>query len=167
MEHLICALHTHCACQIIADDLRSAHNIDNIHCRALLSNALLLLWIVLLSVVLTVVADRFFCPALEVLSDYFQLPANVAGATLLSFGNGAPDVFTQLAAVATVRTRPFRTSSRALEADAFARSLFEPSIERFCTQFAAECVCLRIRKTIQSKRTRQPLHLTCADYQQE
>jgi solute carrier family 24 (sodium/potassium/calcium exchanger), member 6 len=55
-----------------------------------------------LSVILTVVADRFFCPALEVIADYFQLPPNVAGATLLSFGNGAPDVFTQLAAVTTV-----------------------------------------------------------------
>ena len=85
----------------------------------------------LLSVVLTVVADRFFCPALEVLSDYFQLPANVAGATLLSFGNGAPDVFTQLAAVATVRTRPVRSSSRALEAGAFARSFPNQALNAF------------------------------------
>ena len=48
---------------------------------------------------LLILADRFFCPALEVLADYFKLPENVAGATLLSFGNGAPDLFTQLAAV--------------------------------------------------------------------
>lgn len=71
----------------------------------MLSNALLLSWIFVLSVLLTIVADRFFCPALEVVADYFRLPANVAGATLLSFGNGAPDVFTQLAAVSTVRRR--------------------------------------------------------------
>jgi Sodium/calcium exchanger protein len=71
-------------------------------CRPVASNSLLLMWIFVLSVILTLVADRFFCPALEVIADFFQLPANVAGATLLSFGNGAPDVFTQLAAVATV-----------------------------------------------------------------
>ena len=71
--------------------------------RPVIGHLLLFLWIGLLSAILTVVADRFFCPALEVIADFFQLPANVAGATLLSFGNGAPDVFTQLAAVSTVR----------------------------------------------------------------
>eukprot|EP00899_Mesostigma_viride_P018919 jgi/Mesvir1/27028/Mv20730-RA.1 len=43
-------------------------------------------------------AHRFFCPALENIADLMGLPADVAGATLLSFGNGAPDVFTQIAA---------------------------------------------------------------------
>jgi solute carrier family 24 (sodium/potassium/calcium exchanger), member 6 len=71
--------------------------------RPVLSNLLIFLWIVVLCGILKVVADRFFCPALEVLSDFFKLPANVAGATLLSLGNGAPDVFTQLAAVSGVR----------------------------------------------------------------
>lgn len=70
----------------------------------MVGNVVLLLWIGILSVILTMVADRFFCPALEVIADFFKLPANVAGATLLSFGNGAPDVFTQLAAVSTVRS---------------------------------------------------------------
>lgn len=44
-------------------------------------------------------AERFFCPSLEMIAEYLRLPPAVAGATLLSFGNGAPDVFTQLAAV--------------------------------------------------------------------
>ncbi|KAI8474810.1 MAG: Sodium/calcium exchanger protein-domain-containing protein [Monoraphidium minutum] len=44
-------------------------------------------------------AERFFCPALELVAERLKLPPAVAGATLLSFGNGAPDVFTQLAAV--------------------------------------------------------------------
>ena len=61
------------------------------------------LWIFVLFLGLMVVTEHFFCPALEVISDFFKLPENVAGATLLSFGNGAPDFFTQLAAIATVR----------------------------------------------------------------
>ena len=56
-------------------------------------------WTLFLFAVLMVGAERFFCPALEVVSDFFKLPPNVAGATLLSFGNGAPDLFTQLAAI--------------------------------------------------------------------
>lgn len=51
---------------------------------------------------LLTVSERFFCPALELISDYLKLPPVVAGATLLSFGNGAPDTFTQMAAVAQV-----------------------------------------------------------------
>jgi hypothetical protein len=64
---------------------------------------ILFLWIFVLFMLLMVVTEHFFCPALEVISDFLKLPANVAGATLLSFGNGAPDFFTQLAAIATVR----------------------------------------------------------------
>jgi sodium/potassium/calcium exchanger 6 len=48
-------------------------------------------------------AERFFCPALEYIADKLRMPPAVAGATLLSFGNGAPDVFTMLAAVKQVR----------------------------------------------------------------
>jgi sodium/potassium/calcium exchanger 6 len=48
-------------------------------------------------------AERFFCPALEYIADRLRLPPAVAGATLLSFGNGAPDVFTMLAAVKQAR----------------------------------------------------------------
>lgn len=72
-------------------------------CSPLLSHILLSSWIFLLFLTLLVVTEHFFCPALEVISDFFKLPENVAGATLLSFGNGAPDFFTQLAAIATVR----------------------------------------------------------------
>eukprot|EP00201_Polytomella_parva_P020677 CAMPEP_0175047360 /NCGR_PEP_ID=MMETSP0052_2-20121109/5546_1 /TAXON_ID=51329 ORGANISM="Polytomella parva, Strain SAG 63-3" /NCGR_SAMPLE_ID=MMETSP0052_2 /ASSEMBLY_ACC=CAM_ASM_000194 /LENGTH=414 /DNA_ID=CAMNT_0016311215 /DNA_START=272 /DNA_END=1513 /DNA_ORIENTATION=+ len=45
------------------------------------------------------IAERFFCPSLELISEYFELPPAVAGATLLAFGNGSTDVFTQLAAM--------------------------------------------------------------------
>lgn len=71
-------------------------------CRAWLSLVLLLVLALLAFAVLLTVSERFFCPALELISDYLKLPPVVAGATLLSFGNGAPDTFTQVAAVAQV-----------------------------------------------------------------
>lgn len=77
--------------------------IEHLSRRGALGNALMGLWIVVLLGLLMVCAERFFCPALEVISDALSLPPNVAGATLLSFGNGAPDVFTQLAAMSSVR----------------------------------------------------------------
>ena len=48
---------------------------------------------------LATVAERFFVPALNNISRALRLPADVAGATLLSFGNGAPDIFAQIAAL--------------------------------------------------------------------
>ena len=42
-------------------------------------------------------AEDFFCPALEELSTTMRMSANIAGATLLAFGNGAPDVFSNVA----------------------------------------------------------------------
>ena len=42
-------------------------------------------------------------PTLELLSDQLQLSPAVAGATLLAFGNGAPDVMTILASMRSVR----------------------------------------------------------------
>ncbi|GLC52889.1 hypothetical protein PLESTB_000684900 [Pleodorina starrii] len=65
----------------------------------LASTAVFLLWIAVLFGLMLMVAERFFCPSLELISEYLRLPPCVAGATLLSFGNGAPDVFTQLAAI--------------------------------------------------------------------
>ena len=40
-----------------------------------------------------------------------KLPPAVAGVTLLSFAGGAPDLFTQLAAVCTGQTHPLVTSA--------------------------------------------------------
>jgi solute carrier family 24 (sodium/potassium/calcium exchanger), member 6 len=49
--------------------------------------------------VLATVAECFFCPALAKISVYLKMRDDVAGATLLAFGNGAPDIFAQIAAL--------------------------------------------------------------------
>lgn len=43
---------------------------------------------------------------MELISEWLKLPPVLAGATLLSFGNGAPDIFTQLAGWATGSSDP-------------------------------------------------------------
>lgn len=43
-------------------------------------------------------ADEYFCPALQSTVTILKLSPNIAGVTFLSFGNGAPDVFSSLAA---------------------------------------------------------------------
>jgi uncharacterized membrane protein len=80
----------------------STCNLLACHRRQWVSLLLLLLAAVLCFFVLLTVSERFFCPALELISEYLRLPPVVAGATLLSFGNGAPDIFTQVAAVGQV-----------------------------------------------------------------
>ncbi|OAD59743.1 Sodium/potassium/calcium exchanger 6 [Eufriesea mexicana] len=37
-----------------------------------------------------------FCPSLAVIADVLRLSDNIAGVTILAFGNGAPDIFTSL-----------------------------------------------------------------------
>lgn len=70
--------------------------------REFLSYGLFTLILLLLFLLLLTTAERFFCPSLQLISEYLRLSPAVAGATLLAFGNGAPDLFTQLAAIQTV-----------------------------------------------------------------
>ena len=84
------------------------------------------LWIAVLFVVLMVGAERFFCPALEVASNFLKLPPNVAGATLLSLGNGAPDLFTQLAAITSVRLLHRRSTNNTQPCAGLARNNTQP-----------------------------------------
>ena len=71
--------------------------------RAALSRFTQVAALALLCAVLATVAERFFCPALANIARWLELSEDVAGATLLSFGNGAPDVFAQIAALSDAR----------------------------------------------------------------
>ncbi|XP_053324935.1 mitochondrial sodium/calcium exchanger protein [Spea bombifrons] len=65
---------------------------------------LYVLWLLYLFIILAVTAEKFFCPNLSAISRSLRLSHNVAGVTFLAFGNGAPDVFSALAAFSDSRT---------------------------------------------------------------
>ncbi|ESN94087.1 hypothetical protein HELRODRAFT_186036 [Helobdella robusta] len=64
---------------------------------------LLVIWLLFLFVALAVAASDFFCPSLIVIAKVLHMSDNIAGITLLAFGNGAPDVFSAIAAVQNMK----------------------------------------------------------------
>ena len=64
-----------------------------------LAMVFLSLWLLYLFVFLATTAQEFFCPSLQIMSEVMKLSQNVAGVTLLAFGNGAPDIFSSVSAI--------------------------------------------------------------------
>ncbi|XP_029917033.1 mitochondrial sodium/calcium exchanger protein [Myripristis murdjan] len=63
-----------------------------------LTITLCIIWLFFLFIFLGLTASKFFCPNLAAISTSLRLTHNVAGVTFLAFGNGAPDVFSAMAA---------------------------------------------------------------------
>ncbi|XP_034727674.1 mitochondrial sodium/calcium exchanger protein isoform X1 [Etheostoma cragini] len=63
-----------------------------------LTITLCIIWLIFLFIILGLAASKFFCPNLSAISTSLHLTHNVAGVTFLALGNGAPDVFSAMAA---------------------------------------------------------------------
>lgn len=61
--------------------------------------AMCVLWLLVLFAGLGVTANDFLCPSLFIISKTLKMSQNVAGVTLLAFGNGSPDIFSAMAGI--------------------------------------------------------------------
>ncbi|XP_024861193.1 mitochondrial sodium/calcium exchanger protein isoform X2 [Kryptolebias marmoratus] len=71
-----------------------------------LTITLCIVWLFFLFVILGLTASKFFCPNLSAISSSLHLTHNVAaeGVTFLALGNGAPDIFSAMAAFSRPHT---------------------------------------------------------------
>ena len=98
--------------------------IEHWHCTLAQSAAALLplgTWLAMLIAALCSTADIFLIPQLAYISNLLRLKPDVAGVTLLAFGNGAPDVFT---GVAIATAHPEEVDFSLLLADIVGGSIF-------------------------------------------
>ncbi|KAI1700203.1 sodium/calcium exchanger protein domain-containing protein [Ditylenchus destructor] len=54
-------------------------------------------------VMFTTTVEHFFSPNIVTIVHHHKIPQDIAGVTLMAFGNGAPDVFSAIASVASVK----------------------------------------------------------------
>jgi len=59
---------------------------------------LLVVWLLVLFYMLSQAAESHFCPMLSEISSALRMSPDLAGMSILAFGNGAPDVFSSIAA---------------------------------------------------------------------
>ncbi|MEQ2312421.1 Mitochondrial sodium/calcium exchanger protein [Ameca splendens] len=69
-----------------------------------LTITLCIIWLLVLFFILGLAASKFFCPNLSAISSTLHLSHNVAGVTFLALGNGAPDIFSAIAAISRPHT---------------------------------------------------------------
>lgn len=69
-----------------------------------LTVTLCVIWLLFLFIILGLCASKFFCPNLSAISTSLRLTHNVAGVTFLALGNGAPDIFSAMAAISRPHT---------------------------------------------------------------
>ena len=90
------------ACAELADDSSLSINYLRLYeCSSHGWIAVMIAGVTLLLMALGLTADEYFCPAIEGLVKELNLDANLAGVTLVAFGNGAPDVFGSIASFAS------------------------------------------------------------------
>nr|XP_020505534.1 mitochondrial sodium/calcium exchanger protein [Labrus bergylta] len=65
---------------------------------------LCIVWLLFLFLILGLTASKFFCPNLSAICTSLHLTHNVAGVTFLALGNGAPDIFSAMAAFSNPHT---------------------------------------------------------------
>ncbi|CAL1261463.1 unnamed protein product [Larinioides sclopetarius] len=66
--------------------------------------AMSVVWLLVLFAGLGVTANEFLCPSLFIISKSLKMSQNVAGVTLLAFGNGSPDIFSAIAGIRQNKT---------------------------------------------------------------
>ncbi|CAL9708313.1 unnamed protein product [Knipowitschia caucasica] len=69
-----------------------------------LTITLCIIWLLFLFIILGLTASKFFCPNLSAISTSLRLTHTVAGVTFLALGNGAPDIFSAMAAISRPHT---------------------------------------------------------------